>query len=84
MLLEQEVSRHYTHGALDRAILDALVASGKGIERLAAADLSGIDEFHLGWRVATVALANDLGLTRNLHVLDIGSGLGGPARYFAE
>jgi SAM-dependent methyltransferase len=84
MFLEQEVVRHYTHGALERAILDALAASGKDIERLAAADLSGVDEFHLGWRAATIALAEDLGLAPDLHVLDVGSGIGGPARYFAD
>jgi SAM-dependent methyltransferase len=84
MALEQEVARHYTHGALEAAILDALVASGKDIDRLAVADLSGVDEFHLGWREATIALAADLGLARGLHVLDVGSGIGGPARYFAK
>jgi SAM-dependent methyltransferase len=84
MLLEQEVVRHYTHGALEGAILDALVASGKDIDRLAVADLAGVDEFHLGWREATIALAEDLGLGRDLQVLDVGSGIGGPARYFAQ
>lgn len=84
MPIEQEVAKHYTHGALERAILDALVASGKDIENLTAGDLSGVDEFHLGWRTATIEFAKDLGLRRDMHVLDVGSGIGGPARYFAE
>jgi ubiquinone/menaquinone biosynthesis C-methylase UbiE len=29
-------------------------------------------------------LAKDLGLARGMHVLDVGSGIGGPARFFAE
>jgi ubiquinone/menaquinone biosynthesis C-methylase UbiE len=81
---EQQVAKHYTHGALEHAILEALRASGKSIDKLAPSDLSGADEFHLGWRAATVELAEELDLARDMHVLDIGSGIGGPARYFAE
>lgn len=84
MTTEQQVAKHYTHGSLEQAVLDALSASGKDIERLETDDLAGIDEFHLGWRAATVELAKDLGLSATMHVLDVGSGLGGPARYFAE
>lgn len=84
MLVEQDVARHYTHGTLERAILDALLASGKDIERLASSDLSSVDEFHLGWRAATAALAENRSLERGMHVLDVGSGIGGPARYVAD
>jgi SAM-dependent methyltransferase len=82
--IERQVAAHYGRGNLERLILDALEASGKDIERLAPSDLSGADEFHLGWRAATEDLARHLGLTSAMHVLDIGSGLGGPARYFAQ
>jgi SAM-dependent methyltransferase len=84
MDLERQVAMHYGRGNLERAILDALAASGKDIERLTPADLSGADEFHLGWRVATEQLAARLDLAAEMQMLDIGSGLGGPARYFAE
>jgi ubiquinone/menaquinone biosynthesis C-methylase UbiE len=81
---EQKVAQHYGRSGLEGAILDALKVSGKDIDRLGPADLAGGDEFHLGWRAATVELAKDLGLRRGMHVLDVGSGIGGPARYFAE
>jgi ubiquinone/menaquinone biosynthesis C-methylase UbiE len=81
---EQQVASHYTHGTLLPAILDALKKGGRDPERLTTADLSTADELHLGWLPATAALATDLGLTRGVHVLDVGSGMGGPARYFAE
>ncbi len=84
MTTEEQVARYYTHGSLERTILDALAASGKDIDNLAASDLSLIDEFHLGWRAATVELGKDLGLLPQMHLLDVGCGIGGPARYLAE
>jgi ubiquinone/menaquinone biosynthesis C-methylase UbiE len=83
MTTEEQVARHYTHGSLERAILDALKAGGKDIDKLTASDLSGVDEFHLGWRQATAELARGLAFTPAMHVLDIGSGIGGPARHLA-
>ena len=84
MQTEQLVAQHYARPGLEHAILEALKKSGKNIDRLTASDLSGADEFHLGWRQATVELARNLGLAQGIELLDIGSGIGGPARYFAE
>jgi ubiquinone/menaquinone biosynthesis C-methylase UbiE len=84
MNTEQQVATHYAHGSLLPAILDALKQMGKDPERLTAMDLSTGDEFHLGGLPATAALAKDLGLALGMHVLDVGCGIGGPARYFAE
>src|SRR5688500_17141349 len=84
MSIEAQVAGHYTRGDIERIILDGLAASGKNIERLATTDLSAADELHLGWLTATKELAKSLGLSPGMHVLDIGSGLGGPGRYFAE
>jgi SAM-dependent methyltransferase len=81
---ERAVSQHYTHGALERAVLDALRAAGKDPDRLEPADLAPVDEFHIGGREATVDLARELGVTAGMHLLDIGSGLGGASRYFAH
>ncbi|HEV8391779.1 MAG TPA: methyltransferase domain-containing protein [Dongiaceae bacterium] len=84
MNTEQQVAKHYTHGSLQQVIVDALKRMGKDPERFAAKDLSTGDELHLGWLPATAALAKDLDLGPGMHVLDVGSGIGGPARYFAE
>ena len=84
MTTEQVVAQHYTHGSLERAILDALAASGKDVQRLEPADLAPVDEFHIGGRQATIEFAGQLGIRRGMRLLDVGSGIGGPARYFAH
>lgn len=84
MDVEAEVARHYAHGDLQDAIFDALRRSGKDPDHLARDDLAAIDEFHLGWRPQTAAFAQFLGLAPGMAVLDVGAGLGGPARHFAE
>ncbi|WP_395678639.1 class I SAM-dependent methyltransferase [Inquilinus sp.] len=83
MEAEHQVARHYGRSGIEQAFLDALRAVGKDIDRLQPADLSGADEFHLGGPAATAALAADLGLGSDTHLLDIGCGLGGPARHLA-
>lgn len=84
MELEQSVAHHYTHGSLERAVLDALIASGRDTDRLAPPDLAPVDEFHIGGRQATIDFADQLEVRPGLHLLDIGCGLGGASRYFAH
>ncbi len=84
MTVETDVARHYTRPDLASSIMAALRQAGLDPDRLAAEDLAPVDEFHSGWRPQTVAFAEVLGLSPGMAVLDIGSGLGGPARYFAE
>lgn len=83
MSLEQTVSQHYTHGNLLAALLDAVQRAGKNLDALTYADLAVVDEFHIGGRPATKALAEQIDLPAGARVLDIGSGIGGPARFFA-
>jgi SAM-dependent methyltransferase len=56
----------------------------KDPDKLAAADLAAVDEFHVGGLDATQELAAQMELRPGLRLLDVGSGLGGPARYFAS
>lgn len=84
MSIDRSIAQHYAHGDLERAILDALVAMGKDPGRLTIEDLAPVDEFHVGGRVATAEFFEKLGLKSGTHVLDIGSGLGGPARFAAQ
>ncbi|NTG46335.1 class I SAM-dependent methyltransferase [Agrobacterium rhizogenes] len=84
MSTEEKVASHYTHGSLEETILAALAASGKDVDHLSIDDLAGVDEFHLGRREATREFARDLDLIDGMRLIDIGSGLGGPARYLAS
>jgi sarcosine/dimethylglycine N-methyltransferase len=77
------VEEHYTNRNLADAIFDALRRIGKDPDHLSPDDLAPVDEFHGGQRPATVRLAELAGFTGSERVLDVGSGLGGPARYLA-
>ena len=69
---------------METAIFEALSAAGKDLDRLEPADLAPVDEFHIGGRQATTDFAERLTFGPGLHLLDIGSGLGGASRYFAQ
>jgi ubiquinone/menaquinone biosynthesis C-methylase UbiE len=84
MDVEGEVARHYTQSELTSTVLAALRQAGKDTEALATGDLSGVDEFHTGWRPLTEALARELAPPAGTRLLDVGAGIGGPARHFAE
>src|SRR5450756_2506846 len=84
MEIEQAVARHYAHGSLEAAILNALAAAGKDVNRLTPKDLAPVDEFHVGGRQATIAFAAQFGPRPGMRLLDVGCGLGGAARYFAH
>jgi ubiquinone/menaquinone biosynthesis C-methylase UbiE len=56
----------------------------KDLGRLEPADLAPVDEFHIGGQQATTDFADRLDFGPGLHLLDIGSGLGGASRYFAQ
>ncbi|HKV25431.1 MAG TPA: class I SAM-dependent methyltransferase [Candidatus Acidoferrum sp.] len=83
MTTEAKVEGHYTRGKLEDAILAAARAAGKNTEELTAADLAPVDEFHIGGLEATQMLARGMNLRPGMQLLDVGCGIGGPARYFA-
>ncbi|MDQ2785455.1 MAG: methyltransferase domain-containing protein [Chloroflexota bacterium] len=79
----QSVSAHYTSGSLEEKIITGLRAAGKDADALTLDDLTPVDQFHLGGKPATLSLIARAGLRPGMHVLDVGGGLGGPARTLA-
>ncbi|WBL77272.1 methyltransferase domain-containing protein [Bradyrhizobium xenonodulans] len=80
---EDAVAHHYARGGLIDVIESALAQMGKTRDTVTIDDLSAVDEFHIGGRKATEELMAQLRITAADHVLDVGSGLGGPARFLA-
>lgn len=81
---ERKVAEHYTPDLLEQKILGALRAAGKNSESLSSRDLEAFDNLHLGGREAILELSGFMELRRGMRLLDVGSGVGGPARFFAE
>src|SRR5690349_7628822 len=80
-----QVSTFYSGpGGLLAAIRSALEAAGLDLASLRPADLAPVDEFHIRGRAATLEIIEALGIDADSWVLDLGSGLGGPARTLAE
>jgi SAM-dependent methyltransferase len=79
----QAINQHYGQAELSTKILTALREAGKDIAALTRDDLAPFDEHHRGGREATRELARLAGLRAGMDVLDVGSGLGGPARTLA-
>ena len=84
MSSETKVAGHYTRGGLEETILKAVARMGLDSDHLNALDLAPADEFHVGGLDATRELAAQMELAPGLRILDVGSGIGGPARYFAS
>lgn len=80
---EDNITNHYGQSNLEANILAALKNAGKNIDALTTDDIASFDEFHFGGRAETRALAGLAQLEEGMHVLDVGSGVGGPARTLA-
>jgi ubiquinone/menaquinone biosynthesis C-methylase UbiE len=82
--ITQRIQDNYNIDAMVERVQQALESAGLGSGPLQWGDLVAFDQFHVRGLEATKELANDLQLKRGQCVLDVGSGLGGPARFLAE
>ena len=78
-----DANAYWGRQGLERTILDALAATGKDTARLTIDDLALADQFHSGGKKSTERLARQAELKPGMRVLDVGGGLGGPARTLA-
>ncbi len=82
--IERAVCAHYTKADLGAAILEAVRERDGDPDRPTFEDLAPFDHFHNGGRPATLALLRLADPPRGARVLDVGGGIGGPARTLAR
>ena len=74
---------HYRATGLTERLKTTLAAFGPDEQRLTPEQLANLDQFHTRGLAATAELAKLAGITARMSVLDVGSGVGGPARFLA-
>src|SRR5713101_5473782 len=75
------VRDHYRATGLTERLKAALTAFGPEDQRLTPQQLGVLDQFHTRGLAATAELAKLAGISADTSVLDVGSGVGGPARF---
>lgn len=79
-----DVARNYAEDGIGERILAALAEEGVDVDNLTTSALSAIDQFHTRGIAATREQAEAALIEAGMEVLDVGCGVGGPARYLAE
>jgi sarcosine/dimethylglycine N-methyltransferase len=82
--LQSVVHFYETHPISEYEILEKLRADGIELEGLTEEILKDYDQDHFGGLEAVDVLAEKAGITSGTRVLDVCSGMGGPARYLAH
>ena len=77
------VRDHYRATGLTERLKTALMALGPEDRPLEPEQLGALDQFHTRGLAATAELAQLAGISADMGVLDVGSGIGGPARFLA-
>jgi ubiquinone/menaquinone biosynthesis C-methylase UbiE len=78
-----KLRQHYSTVGLTDRIRSALTTTMSEDQTLTVAQLAPLDQFHTRGILATTELADATGLEPATRVLDLGCGIGGPARYLA-
>ena len=79
----RSVSGHYEQHDFEAGLARGLEAMGKASGPLTIEDLAPVDQFHIRGLEATREVASKAGLRQRQRVLDVGGGIGGPARALA-
>jgi sarcosine/dimethylglycine N-methyltransferase len=78
-----DVRDHYRTTGLTERLKTALMALGPEDQQFTPQQLGALDQFHTRGLAATAELAKLAGIAADAAVLDVGSGVGGPARFLA-
>ncbi len=74
------IHRYYSPNDLYDKIIDGLKKLGKDLAKITLDDLQPVDEFHIRGDSATKELIKLAGFTPDMHILDVGCGIGGSTR----
>jgi SAM-dependent methyltransferase len=80
----QSISDHWATGDVYARIMQAMEAASISPDTVTLEQMAPVDHFHARGLPATIDLADALPIEAGHHIVDIGCGLGGPARYLAE
>ena len=78
-----KVRAHYSRADLTERIQSALATIKAEDQTWTVAELAPLDQFHIRGILATAELANSAAVGPSTRILDLGCGIGGPARYLA-
>lgn len=78
------VTAHYDHAALADALLARLQRHGIDRDAVTLEHLAALDQMHVRGHEATLELLDALEIRKRMKVLDLGAGIGGPARVLAS
>ena len=84
MVNRSDIETFWTRGDIHSRIHEAMSEAGLNDRKLEIEDLFPIDQYHARGIAATVDLGKRMPISENQRIIDIGCGLGGPARYFAK
>ena len=84
MINKSDLENFWTRGDIHTRIHKAMSEAGLNDKKLEIEDLFPIDQYHARGIAATVDLGKRMPISENQRIIDIGCGLGGPARYFAK
>ena len=76
----KHIHRYYSPNNLYNKIVDGLDNLGKDLSNVSLDDLQPVDEFHIRGNVATKELIKLANFTPDMHILDVGCGVGGSTR----
>lgn len=76
----KHIHSYYSPNDLYNKIIDGLNRLGKDLSKVTLDDLQPVDEFHIRGDTATKELIKLSGFTPDMHILDVGCGIGGSTR----
>jgi SAM-dependent methyltransferase len=80
----KEIHSYYSPNDLYNKIIDGLGKIGKDLSSVTLDDLQPVDEFHIRGDVATKELIKLSNFTPDMHILDVGCGVGGSTRRLSQ